>query len=442
MLRVFQVSNEDQRENLERELAGQDRIAPFFDTETEDSVRAIIRDVAQNGDKALLEFTRRFDGVTLTPENLKVRQAEYENIESRIDPAFIEAFQKARDNITDYHSRQKARNDWFKKEDKNFFYGEVFHPMEKIGAYIPGGSAPLISTLLMTCIPTNIAGVHDILVATPPAADGTVNPYILYACKMLEVNEVYRVGGAQAIAALAFGTETVKKVDKICGPGNKYVTEAKRQVFGYVGIDMLAGPSEVCIVADKSADAEFIAADILSQAEHDPESRAILVTDSDKIAYEVCECLSTADLTERGEILEQALKHSLIILTEDMEQAFSFVQEIAPEHLEIMIASLSGIEKRPFNAGAVFLGQYTPVVIGDLYAGPNHVLPTQRRARFFSPLGVYDFLKRSSRLYYSREKLMECARDIMKFAEIEQLPWHNRSVSVRINKDKQGGRKK
>ncbi|MCK5707144.1 MAG: histidinol dehydrogenase [Candidatus Aureabacteria bacterium] len=436
MIRKFEFSDDSQRECLEQELISIGRRA-LFDTSTEDTVRNIIKTVVEKGDKALVEYTKRFDGVSISSENIKVKESEFKNLENIIEQDFKEAFAKAKENIRDYHSKQKVRNDWIlDAKNELFWYGESFTPISSIGAYVPGGSAPLISTLLMICIPAKIAGVEKIRVATPPSSDGKLNPYILYACKVLEVDEIYKIGGAQAIAALAFGTESVRKVDKICGPGNKYVTEAKRQVFGYTGIDMLAGPSEVCILADRSANPEFIAADILSQAEHDPESRAVLLTDSKKISNKVCECLEEKLMSDkRRSILEKSLEKSFIILTDNIDQAYELVQEIAPEHLEVMVSKLEKVKKRTFNAGAVFFGDYTPVVTGDVFAGPNHVLPTEQRARFQSPLGVYDFIRRNSKLYYSKEKLFENKDIIMKLAEIEQLPWHKHSVEVRFKKE-------
>jgi histidinol dehydrogenase len=441
MLRTFDISDEKQREKLEEEIGTAHKAKYALDTHLQTAVKNIIHSVTEKGDKALLELTKRFDGVDLSSDGLKVKEAEFTSSEKQVSEEFKKAFSRARENIYQYHLRQKPRNDWeTEKENSDFFYGENFYPLESVGAYIPGGTAPLVSTLLMICIPARIAGVSFIRVTTPPRPDGTIDPHILYACLLLGIKDVYKVGGAQAVAALAFGTETIKCVDKVCGPGNKYVTEAKRQVFGYTGIDMLAGPSEVCVIADKTAQPDFVAADILSQAEHDPESRAILITDSAELAKKVEHSLHRL-LSEaaRKKILEQSLKKGFIVITESIDQAYNIVRDVAPEHLQIMVSHAEKLKTGNFFAGAVFLGDYTPVVAGDLFAGPNHVLPTNRRARFSSPLGVYDFMRRSSRLYYSKKKLSETAEDIMLLADTEQLPCHKNSIAIRRGKAAETG---
>ncbi len=402
------------------------------------SVSAIIDDVLKRGDAALLEYTEKFDRVKLSRDRITLSKEEIEAASSMVDDEFKSSYKKALENVYEYHKNQRIYKNWIKKK-KDYFYGEQFNPIESVGAYIPGGSAPLVSTLMMICVPAKIAGVKSISVVTPPSIDGKVNPYILYACSEIGVDRIYRIGGAQAIGALAFGTETVRMVDKICGPGNKYVTEAKRQVFGFVGIDMLAGPSEVCIVADKNANPEYIACDVLSQAEHDPESISVVITDNNELAQKVISFIENMySRDERKSILESSLKNSFLILVSSVEEGIAVANEIAPEHLELHVEN---IEKKfsdmNFNAGAVFLGEYTPVVAGDLYAGPNHVLPTSSKANFFSPLGVYDFFKRNSLLYYSKDKIRDSFKDIMKLADVEGLPWHRNSAGCRADNRKE-----
>jgi len=401
-----------------------------------DVVRAcekIISDVRKNGDKALIKYTERFDKVKLDSESLKVSGSELESSYDKVDPELVDVIRKAKANIEKFHLKQKE-NSWFLAEDDGVILGQLLRPLEVVGIYVPGGTAALSSSVLMNAIPAKVAGVSKIVMATPPRKDGSVNPEILVAAQEAGVDEIYKIGGAQAIAALAFGTETVPRVDKIFGPGNIYVATAKRLVFGFCDIDMFAGPSEITVVADASADPVFVAADLLSQAEHDIMAASILVTPSEELADNVIREIERqyAGLS-RKEILDKSLgEYCAAVIVNNLDEAFEIVNRIAPEHLELCIEEPFSRLSDVRNAGAIFLGHWSPEPLGDYFAGPNHVLPTGGTARFFSPLNVADFTKKSSVISYTRKALEKCADEIVVFANSEGLDAHANAVKVRM----------
>jgi len=390
-------------------------------------VAGIIAAIRQDGDQALLAYTEKFDGEKLTTAQLKVTPQEIEAAYQQIKPGFLDSLTKAVQNITAYHRKQKS-DEWFETLPLDVLLGQRLIPLERVGVYVPGGRAKYPSTVLMNAIPAMVAGVKEIALVSPPP----ISPYVLVAAAEVGINEIYRAGGAQAIAALAYGTETIPKVDKIVGPGNIYVTLAKKQVFGQVGIESLAGPSDVLIIADSDAEAEFIAADMLAQVEHDPSSSAVLATNSVKLAEKVeKEIIKQAGKLSRREIVAAA---ELVILeVESLNQAVEIANRIAPEHLELEVGSPQRLLEKVRNAGAVFLGPYSPVAVGDYIAGPNHVLPTGGTARFASPLGVYDFVKHQSIIGYTKPALKNVWKDIKLLAEIEGLDGHARSIDVRFS---------
>ncbi|RDW17110.1 histidinol dehydrogenase [Oceanobacillus arenosus] len=394
------------------------------------AVLEIINQVRSDGDQALQRYTKQFDGIKL--ESFLVTAEEFAEARDIVDAAFLPALQQARQNITDFHSAQKEKS-WFINKQPGILLGQKLTPIDNAGVYIPGGKAAYPSTVLMNVIPAQIAGVEKIVITTPPQADGKVNPYVLVAAEMLGVDTIYKVGGAQAIAALAYGTETIGKVDKIVGPGNSFVARAKKWVFGEVAIDMIAGPSEICVVADETAAPRYVAADLLSQAEHDESASAICVTTSKEIAEQIkAEVEKQTAALERKAIIEQSIaQNSKIIIADSLPSAIDIVNEIAPEHLQLMIddptASLNAIK----HAGAIFLGNYSPEPLGDYFAGPNHTLPTNGTARFASPLGVYDFVKKSSIIRYSKEALQSASDAIITMANVEGLTAHANSIAIR-----------
>ena len=396
------------------------------------AVNEIIANVRANGDAALVEYAAKFDRVSLTTDGLRVAPEEVEAAYKAVDPALIETMKKSRDNIIAFHEKQLEKT-WVDFQSDSAL-GQLVRPIAKVGVYVPGGTAPLSSSVLMNVLPAKVAGVKRIAMCTPPQADGSVNPAMLVAADLCGVKEIYKVGGAQAIAALAFGTETIAPVDKIVGPGNIYVANAKRAVYGYVGIDMVAGPSEVLIIADETANPRYVAADLLSQAEHDKIAAAMLITTSEALAKSVQEELPRQlAALPRQEIAAASLENNgAILLAEDLDTAFDLANRIAPEHLELSIADAFSHIGKVENAGACFVGHYSPEPLGDYFAGPNHVLPTSGTARFFSPLNVEDFLKKTSIVYYSREKLQESYRDIERFALAEYLDAHARSAVIRF----------
>lgn len=394
------------------------------------AVAEIIKTVRENGDSAVLDYTKRFDKAEL--KNLEVSEAETEEAFAAVDPEFLDILREAADNIRFFHQKQ-VRNSFIISENKGIVIGQKITPIEKVGLYVPGGTAAYPSTVLMDSIPAFIAGCPEIIMTTPPGKDGKVNPVILAAAKIAGVNRIFKVGGAQAIAALAYGTETIPRVDKIVGPGNAFVAEAKKQVYGQVSIDMIAGPSEILIIADGNSVPAHAAADLLSQAEHDINASAVLVTDSMELAKAVqAEIEKQLETLPRYEIARKSIDNNgKIIVTESLEDAITVSNEIAPEHLELMVDNPFDILDRVTNAGSVFMGRNCPEALGDYFAGPNHTLPTGGTARFSSPLSVDDFVKKTQYTYYTEEALSKAGEKIAYFARKEGLEAHARSVTVR-----------
>lgn len=400
------------------------------DLEFDRNVLKIIDKVRSEGDTAVLDFTERFDGVKL--ESLLVTEAEIHEAEQAVTEDFYRAMRSAKKRITTYHEAQKEQS-WFLNPNEGIMLGQKVTPIDSVGLYVPGGKAAYPSTVLMNVLPAKIAGVGQITMVTPPQRDGKINPHVLVAAKEAGVHRIYKVGGAQAIAALAYGTETIEKVVKITGPGNAYVARAKKWVFGDVAIDMIAGPSEICVVADTNTNPVYAAADLLSQAEHDERAAAVCITTcqsfADKLSKEVERQLAELD---RKEIASQSIEQfGRIIVVDSLQEAFDIVNRLAPEHLELMIDNPMEHLAAIRNAGAIFLGQHSPEALGDYMAGPNHTLPTSGTAAFSSPLGVYDFMKKSSIIYYSENALAEVADDIIVLANAEQLTGHANSIKVR-----------
>ncbi len=402
-------------------------------------VKKILSDVRDNGDRAVLRYTEQFDSLKL--KDLRLRPSEIRKHAAKADRSILKSLELAEKRIRAFHELQKEESWSFSQNDSTL--GQIIRPLERVGVYVPGGKASYPSTVLMNVIPAQVAGVKEIVLCVPTPRD-EVNPYVMAMIERLGIREVYRIGGAQAVAAMAFGTETIRKVDKIVGPGNIYVATAKRLVFGLVDIDMIAGPSEILIIADRGANPDFIASDLLSQAEHDELASSILITDSSALAREVKRRLSS-QLKELGrrEIAERSLKdYGGIIITEDFEEAIVIANEIAPEHLEVITEEPEKHLPLIKNAGAVFLGPWTPEPLGDYVAGPNHTLPTGGTARFFSPLGVYDFVKRMSILRFSREGFLDLARAVIDIANIEGLSAHGNTIMIRMKHNEKDRRKK
>lgn len=399
--------------------------------EIDEKVEIIIKEVIEKGDTALKKYTLLFDGADI--ENLKVSQQEIDSAYSMVEEKYINIIKQAKENIEEFHKKQLTKS-WFTNSDNGIILGQMINPIERAGIYVPGGKAAYPSTVLMNAIPAKVAGVSSIVMVTPPDRNGNINPYILAAAKLAGVDEIYKLGGAQAIAALAYGTETIEKADKITGPGNIYVARAKKMVFGTVDIDMIAGPSEICIIADEKANPKYIAADLFSQAEHDEMAAVSLITTSKQQAEEVIKFLhSDIENLSRKSIISKSLEdHGNIYLTDNLETAFNICNNLAPEHLEIMLPDPFSYISKIKNAGAVFLGSYSPEPLGDYFAGPNHTLPTGGSAKFSSPLGVDDFIKKSSIIYYNREELDKVNKDIQYFAEKEGLDAHANSLKVRL----------
>ena len=399
-----------------------------------DVVSDIISNVVKNGDKALFEYSRKFDKAEL--KSLEVTAEEIDEAFTKVDPEFVDILKEALVNITDFHSRQ-WRGSFIINEKNGVITGQKVIPIQKVGLYVPGGTAAYPSTVLMDSVPAKIAGCEEIVMVTPPGKDGKVNPVILAAAKIAGVDRIFKVGGAQAVAALAYGTESVPKVDKIVGPGNAYVAEAKKQVFGKVSIDMIAGPSEILVVADSKSNPEYVAADLLSQAEHDKNASAVLVTDSFKFAEAVSSELERQiPLLERQEIARASVDNNgkIIVAEDDLMLAIDIANEIAPEHLELCVDNPFDYLDKIKHAGSVFMGRYCPEALGDYFAGPNHTLPTSGTARFSSPLSVEDFIKTTQFTYYTKEALMKVADKVAYFANKEGLGAHARSATVRKDK--------
>ena len=404
-------------------------------TQYEQTVNEIIENVRNNGDKALFDYTLKFDKCELDASKVTVTRQEIEDAYAKLSPDFIEVMKKSADNIRVFHEKQK-RNSWIETKEDGSILGQRILPIEISGVYVPGGKAAYPSSVLMNVVPAKVAGVERIIMCTPPQADGSVNPGTLVAADIAGVDEVYKVGGAQAIAAMAFGTESIPKVDKITGPGNIFVALAKKACFGHVSIDSIAGPSEILVLADDTANARYVAADLLSQAEHDELASAILVTTSqrlaDEVAKEIEEFLKTLS---RADIIRKSLdNYGYIFIADTMEDAIDAANAVASEHLEIITSNPFEVMTKIKNAGAIFLGEYSSEPLGDYFAGPNHILPTNRTARFFSPLNVDDFMKKSSIIAYSKEALEKVHKDIELFAKEESLTAHANSIAVRFEK--------
>ncbi len=427
MIRIAKADGVSERELINQLKARSGEI----DRKVTSAVTDILNNVKQNGDDAVREYTLKFDGHM--PSKFEISREEIDSSPDKCDRDFILALYKAADNIRDFHARQKQQS-WLEPKQNGVILGQRIRGLKRVGVYVPGGTAAYPSSVLMNVIPAKIAGVKEIVMVTPPQKDGTANPDILAAAKIAGVDRVFLMGGAQAVAALAYGTQSVPKVDKIVGPGNIFVATAKKLLYGTVDIDMIAGPSEILIVADKSANPKFLAADLMSQAEHDKMASAILLTTSEETANETAKELSRQMQTlERRDIIEQSLNDfGAIIVCKDISEAVDFANELAPEHLEFAVENPMEYIGRVDNAGSVFLGHYSPEPLGDYFAGPNHVLPTSGTARFFSPLSVDSFIKKSSFIYYTEPALSEAKDDIIKLAETEGLTAHANSIKVRF----------
>lgn len=403
-----------------------------YDSYTE-TVQEIVEEVKARGDEALFEYTERFDGARINEETVRVTEEEIREAMEAVDPGLLQIMKSSMENIRRYHEKQK-RNSWFDAQPDGTILGQKVTALESAGVYVPGGKAAYPSSVLMNIIPAEVAGVERIVMVTPPGKDGKVNPVTLTAAHLAGATEVYKVGGAQAIAALAFGTRSIPRVNKIVGPGNIFVALAKKAVYGHVSIDSIAGPSEILVIADETANPRYVAADLLSQAEHDELASAILVTTSMELAKKVSEEVEGfLQVLSRSEIIKKSLdNYGYILVVDSMEKAVETANRIAPEHLEIVTRDAFEVMTKIRNAGAIFIGEYSSEPLGDYFAGPNHVLPTNGTARFFSPLGVDDFIKKSSIIYYSKEALLKAHKEIEAFAEAERLTAHANSIKVRF----------
>lgn len=427
-MRIVTLNNETKQDLLAKLL----RRSPNQYPEQEKTVAEILANVRERGDEAVLEYTERFDGVRLTPETLRVTEEEFAEAYAQVDAEFLDVLRKASENIRSYHSLQK-KTSWFDYRE-GVILGQKITPVGSVGVYVPGGKAPLSSSLLMNVLPAKVAGVEKISIATPCGRNGKVAPAVLVAAKEAGADTVYKVGGAQAIGAFAYGTQSIPKVDKIVGPGNIYVALAKKAVYGNVGIDSIAGPSEILVLADETANARYVAADLLSQAEHDQLASAILITTSRELAEQVSQEVErfTEQLSRKDIIRASLENYGYLLVAETMEEAVQAANDIASEHLEILTANPMETMTYIKNAGAIFLGAYASEPLGDYFAGPNHILPTNGTAKFFSPLGVDDFIKKSSIISYNREALAACGRDVIRFAQEEGLTAHANSIAVRM----------
>ncbi len=425
MIKIIKMADAKKEDILTRDINTKSGV--------EDIVSDIIDNVKNNGDKALKEYSLKFDKAVV--ENLEVTKEEIEEAYASEDKTFISTLEKARDNIHHFHSHQ-VRNNFIINDKDGVILGQKITPIEKVGLYVPGGTARYPSSVLMNAVPAKIAGVKEIVMVTPPDETGKIPAPILAAAKVAGVDRIFKTGGAQAVAALAYGTETVTKVDKVVGPGNVFVATAKRMLYGIVDIDMIAGPSEILVLADGTCNAEFVAADLLSQAEHDKLASAVLITDSEELAYKVSnELEKQIPELPRCEIARTSIDtNGKIIIADNMKQAVEISNEIAPEHLEVCVENPFELLNLITNAGSIFLGKNVPESLGDYFAGPNHTLPTSGTARFSSPLSVDDFIKKSSFIYFSEEALNEVGEDVVRFAEKEGLQAHGRAVSKRLKK--------
>lgn len=429
----IQKLNSDTKKNLLEDLL---KRSPNNYGQYEASVKEILDKVKEEKDAAVFAYTAKFDGAELTADTIEVTDAEIEEAYAQVDDTLLTVIRKAKDNIESYHAKQR-QNSWFDSKPDGTILGQKITPLHRVGVYVPGGKAVYPSSVLMNVMPAKVAGVDEIIMVTPPGKNGKVSPNTLVAAKEAGADKIYKVGGAQAIAALAYGTESIPKVDKIVGPGNIYVALAKKAVYGHVSIDSIAGPSEILVVADETANPRYVAADLLSQAEHDELASAILVTTSEKLAHEVSDQVDgfLKELS-RAEIISKSLdNYGYILLADTMEDVIDVANEIASEHLEIQTKNPFEVMTKIRNAGAIFIGEYASEPLGDYFAGPNHILPTNGTAKFFSPLSVDDFIKKSSIISYSREALQKVHKDIESFAKAEQLTAHANSIHVRFEEE-------
>lgn len=431
-MRTITLTKETTKDILENLL----KRSPNHYGNYEAAVREILERVKEEGDSALFEYTKEFDKTEITAETIRVTEEEIKEAYEKTDPALIDVIRKALVNIRSYHEKQK-QNSWFTSSEEGTMLGQKVTPLQRVGVYVPGGKAVYPSSVLMNIVPAKTAEVDQIVMTTPPGKDGKVNPSTLVAAKEAGADEIYKAGGAQAIGALAYGTESIPKVDKIVGPGNIFVALAKKAVYGHVSIDSVAGPSEILVLADDSANPRFVAADLLSQAEHDELASAILITTSRELAEKVNrEVEEFVKILSRREIIQKSLDNfGYILLADTMEDAIDAANAIASEHMEIVTKNPFEVMMKVRNAGAIFIGEYSSEPLGDYFAGPNHVLPTNGTAKFFSPLSVDDFVKKSSIVYYSREALKKIHKDIEQFASSEQLTAHANSIAVRFENE-------
>lgn len=428
----IQKLNYETKTNLLEDLLQR---SPNQYTQYESRVLEILEHVKNEKDQAVFDYTKQFDGADITADTITVTKEEIAQAYDLVDESLVEIIRKAKENIRIYHEKQKQYS-WFDSKPDGTMLGQKVTALQRVGVYVPGGKAVYPSSVLMNVIPAKVAGVEEIVMVTPPGKDGKINPNTLVAANEAGVDVVYKVGGAQAIAALAYGTDSIPKVDKIVGPGNIYVALAKKAVYGHVSIDSIAGPSEILVIADETANPRYVAADLLSQAEHDELASAILVTTSETLAKEVSKQVEVfVEELSRTEIMKKSLEnYGYILVADTMEEVIDIANEIASEHLEIMTANPYDVMMRVRNAGAIFIGEYSSEPLGDYFAGPNHVLPTNGTAKFFSPLGVDDFIKKSSIIAYSKEALETIHSDIEQFAEAEKLTAHANSIKVRFEK--------
>ena len=431
-MRTVRLTKESTKDILENLL----KRSPNNYGKFEAAVADILANVKAKGDEALFSYTKEFDKVEISADTIRVTEKEIQEAYEAVDASLLEVIRKALVNIRSYHEKQR-QNSWFTSSPNGTMLGQKVTPLNRVGVYVPGGKAVYPSSVLMNIVPAKVAGVPHIIMTTPPGKDGRVNPSTLVAAREAGADEIYKAGGAQAIGALAYGTASVPKVDKIVGPGNIFVALAKKAVYGHVSIDSIAGPSEILVLADETANAHYVAADLLSQAEHDEMASAILITTSPQLAKDVeKEIEGYLKVLSRREIIEKSLENfGYILLAENMDEAIDAANEIASEHMEIVTKDAFEVMMKVRNAGAIFIGEYSSEPLGDYFAGPNHVLPTNGTAKFFSALSVDDFVKKSSIVYYSRSALQEIHKDIIQFATSEQLTAHANSIAVRFEKD-------
>lgn len=433
-MRTVTLTKESTKDILENLLKRSPNNYGKFEAAVDD----ILKKVRAEGDSAVFAYTKEFDKVEIAADTVRVTEDEIREAYDAVDPSLVEVIRKALVNIRSYHEKQK-QNSWFSSMEDGTMLGQKVTPLKRVGVYVPGGKAVYPSSVLMNIVPAKVAGVDQIIMTTPPGKDGKISPTTLVAAKEAGADEVYKMGGAQAVGALAYGTESIPKVDKIVGPGNIFVALAKKAVYGYVSIDSIAGPSEILVLADETANPRYVAADLLSQAEHDELASAILITTSRELAEKVSsEVEEFVKALSRKEIIQKSLDNfGYILIAEDMDEAVEAANEIASEHMEIVTRNPFEIMMKVRNAGAIFIGEYSSEPLGDYFAGPNHVLPTNGTAKFFSPLSVDDFIKKSSIVYYSREALGKIHKDIEQFAKAEQLTAHANSVAVRFENEEE-----